>query len=101
MVPLLTKLAVERKSQFEHVILLGNYELAYALGAVSKGYGLEKKSQFENVVLLKEEVLAKLGDWSPDDIRLSRMLRVIKEMDSCTTDMDEQVYEVYAMAYMD
>lgn len=99
MIPLLTKMAVERKSEFEHVILLGNYELAYALGAISKGYGLSMKSEFENVAALKEEVLMTVGDWAPENVRLSRLLRVVKEMDSCTIDMNEQIYEVYSLAF--
>ena len=99
MIPLLTKMAVERKCEFEHVALLGNYELSYALGALSKGYGLPMKSSFENVVLLREEVLEALKEWNPTDERLARLYRVVKEMDGCTSDMNEQIYEVYTLAF--
>ena len=39
----MTAQAIEKKCNFEHVILLGNYELCYSLGMLSAAAGLERK----------------------------------------------------------
>lgn len=98
MIPLLTKMAVDRKCEFEHVILLGNYELAYALGKLSKYYNLPQKESFQNIGELKEEVLSKIGG-AVDDIKIERLIRVVREMDSFSEEMDEQIYEVYSLGF--
>ena len=99
MIPILTKMAVERKCEFEHVTLLGNYELAYALGALSMGFNIEKKEEFESLGALKSEIQEKLSNVITEDVRLSRLLRIVKEMDAYTEEMNEQIYEVYALAF--
>lgn len=99
MIPILTKMAVDRKLEFDHVILLGNYELSYAIGKLSKSYDIEKKSSFDNVGMLREEVLKAIGDRTKDDIQTQRLLRIVKEMDSYTEEYNEQMYEVYSMGF--
>lgn len=97
MVPILTKMAVERKCQFEHVILLGNYELAYSVGVLSKHFGIAKRDDFEKVDKLRDEVIAEIGDRTSDSVEINRLLRVVKEMDTFTDDKDEQMIELYHM----
>lgn len=99
MIPILTKMAVDKKIEFEHVILLGNYELCYALGKLSKIYDIEKKESFDNVGQLREEVLNAIGDREKDDIQTQRLLRIVKEMDSYTEEYNDQMYEVYSMGF--
>lgn len=99
MIPLLTAQAIERKCSFEHVVLLGNYELCYSLGVISKAAGLPKESAFDNVGVLKEKVLASAGSYNPADVTMQRLLRVVKEMDTYTEDYDDQMYELYEMGY--
>ena len=99
MIPILTKMAVERKCEFEHVILLGNYELSYAVGALSKAFDIQKNLEFDNVGTLRKDVLDTIGDKQSDDVRVSRLLRIVKEMDSYTDDFDEQMMELYCMGY--
>lgn len=97
MIPILTKMAVQRKCQFEHVILLGNYELAYSIGVLSKHFGIARRDSFEHVASLRDEVIAEIGDKTSEDIEINRLLRVVKEMDTFTDDMDEQMLELYHM----
>lgn len=99
MIPILTKMAVDRKLEFDHVILLGNYELSYAIGKLSKLYDIKKKASFDNVGTLREEVLKTIGDRTKDDIQTQRLLRIVKEMDSYTEEYNEQMYEVYSMGF--
>ena len=99
MIPILTKMAVDKKIEFEHVILLGNYELCYALGKLSKIYDIEKKESFDNVGQLREEVLNAIGDREKDDIQTQRLLRIVKEMDSYTEEYNDQMNEVYSMGF--
>lgn len=99
MIPLLTAQAIEKKCNFEHVILLGNYELCYSLGVLSAAAGLEKKSEFSNVGLLKKEVLDGISDYKPSNIQMERLLTIVKEMDSYTDDYEPQMYEVYENGY--
>jgi len=99
MIPLLTVQAVEKKCTFEHVILLGNYELCYALGVISKVAGLQKEGSFTNAGELKEQVLSSIGNFEPQEVKLQRLLCVVKEMDGYTDAYDEQMYELYEMGY--
>lgn len=99
MIPLLTAQAIERKCSFEHVILLGNYELSYGLGVVAKAAGLEKEASFDNVGILKRSIMEAIGDYQPEAVTMQRLLRIVKEMDSYTDDYDEQMYELYEMGY--
>lgn len=84
MIPLLTVQAVEKKCTFEHVILLGNYELCYGLGVISKVAGLPKEEKFDNVGELKKRVIEAVGDYEPEEITMKRLLTVVKEMDGYT-----------------
>lgn len=99
MIPLLTMQAVERKCSFEHVILLGNYELAYSLGVISKAAGLPKEEKFTGVGQLKEKVMEQVGDYEPQETEMQRLFSITKEMESYTEDYDSQMYELYAMGY--
>ena len=99
MIPLLTVQAVEKKCTFEHVILLGNYELSYSLGVLSRAAGLPKENSFGNVGELKKIVLAGVENYEPQEIAMQRLLRVVKEMDGYTDVYDEQMYELYEMGY--
>lgn len=99
MVPLLAKMAVERKCDFEHVILLGNYELSYALGRISKEFGISRRDSMESVGALREEILESIGNRTTEDERMARLLRVLKEMDKYTDDYDDQMYELYVMGF--
>ena len=99
MIPLLTVQAVEKKCTFEHVILLGNYELSYGLGVLSKAAGLSKESSFKDVGELKKLVLDGIGSFEPQEITMQRLLGIVKEMDSYTEAYDEQMYELYEMGY--
>lgn len=99
MIPLLTVQAVEKKCTFEHVILLGNYELCYSLGVISKAAGLDKESSFRYVGELKKRVLNGIGSFEPQDIKMQRLLCVVREMDGYTDAYDEQMYELYEMGY--
>lgn len=99
MIPLLTVQAVEKKCSFEHVILLGNYELSYSLGVLSKAAGLPKESAFDNVGDLKKRVFASIGSFNPQELAMKRLLCIAKEMDGYTDAYDEQMYELYEMGY--
>ena len=99
MIPLLTIQAVEKKCTFEHVILLGNYELCYGLGIISKAAGLPKEEKFDNVGELKKRVIEAVGDYEPEEITMKRLLAVVKEMDGYTENNDDQMYELYEMGY--
>ncbi len=99
MIPLLTIQAVEKKCTFEHVILLGNYELCYGLGIISKAAGLPKEEKFDNVGELKKRVIEAVGDYEPEEITMKRLLAVVKEMDGYTENYDDQMYELYEMGY--
>lgn len=99
MIPLLTAQAVERKCTFEHVILLGNYELCYGLGVIAKAAGIRKEEHFDYVGDLKAAIIGAIGDFAPEQVSMQRLLRIVKEMDSYTADYDEQMYELYEMGY--
>lgn len=99
MIPLLTVQAVEKKCSFEHVILLGNYELCYSLGVIAKAAGLEKEKEFTNVGELKAKVLKQAEGYKPKEVAMERLLRITEEMDAYTDDYDEQMYELYSMGY--
>lgn len=99
MIPLLTAQAIERKCSFEHVVLLGNYELCYSLGIISKAAGLTKESTFDNVGALKDKILGAIGSYQPAEVTMQRLLRVVKEMDTYTENYDDQMYELYEMGY--
>ncbi len=99
MIPLLTAQAIEKKCSFEHVVLLGNYELCYSLGVLSKAAGLPKETSFDDVGALRDKVLGAIGGYNPAEVTMQRLLRVVKEMDSYTKDYDEQMYELYEMGY--
>lgn len=99
MIPLLTAQAVEKKCSFEHVILLGNYELCYGLGVVAKAAGIEKATSVDNVGVLKKSTLEAIEGYEPETVSMQRLLRVVKEMDSYTDDYDDQMYELYEMGY--
>lgn len=99
MIPLLTAQAVEKKCTFEHVILLGNYELCYGLGVIAKAAGIQKEEHFDNVGELKDTIIGAIGDFEPEMVTMQRLLRIVKEMDSYTADYDEQMYELYEMGY--
>ena len=99
MIPLLTAQAIEKKCNFEHVILLGNYELCYSLGMLSAAAGLEKKSEFSDVGQLKKEVLEGIQGYTPANVQMKRLLCVVKEMDTYKDEYDPQMYEVYENGY--
>ena len=99
MIPLLTAQAIERKCNFEHVILLGNYELCYSLGMLSAAAGLEKKSEFSDVGQLKNEVLDAIQGYMPANVQMERLLCVVKEMDTYKDEYHPQMYEVYENGY--
>lgn len=99
MIPLLTVQAVERKCNFDHVALLGNYELCYSLGIISKAAGLSLEDNFDNVGVLKKKIEQSIGDFNPTDVSMQRLVRVVKEMDGYTDDYDSQMYELYEMGY--
>jgi hypothetical protein len=99
MIPLLTAQAIEKKCNFEHVILLGNYELCYSLGMLSAAAGLEKKSEFSNVGQLKKEVLDNIQNYTPANVQMERLLRIVTEMDTYTEEFNSQMYEVYENGY--
>ncbi|MBQ9700446.1 MAG: DUF3837 family protein [Lachnospiraceae bacterium] len=99
MIPLLTAQAIERKCSFEHVVLLGNYELCYSLGIISKAAGLPKESAFDNVGVLKDKIIGQIDSYQPAEVTMQRLLRVVKEMDTYTEDYDDQMYELYQMGY--
>lgn len=97
MVPILAKMSVDRKCEFEHVILLGNYELSYALGKLTAAFGLEKVNSFSSVIQLQKDVIDQIGTKTSEDVKIQRLLRVVKEMDDATDDYDDQMYELYCM----
>ena len=99
MIPLLTAQAIEKKCNFEHVILLGNYELCYSLGMLSAAAGLEKKSEFSDVGQLKKEVLEGIQGYTPANVQMERLLCVVKEMDTYKDEYHPQMYEVYENGY--
>lgn len=99
MITLLAAQAVEKKCTFEHVILLGNYELCYGLGVIAKAAGLDKEAAFDNVGTLKKKIMDDIGDYEPQAVTMQRLLRIVKEMDSYTEAYDEQMYELYEMGY--
>lgn len=99
MIPLLTVQAVEKKCTFEHVILLGNYELCYGLGIISKAAGLSKEESFDNVGELKKRVIDAIGTYAPEEVTMKRLLTVVKEMDGYTEEYNDQMYELYEMGY--
>ena len=99
MIPLLTAQAIEKKCNFEHVILLGNYELCYSLGMLSAAAGLEKRSEFSNVGQLKKEVLESIQGYTPANIQMERLLGLVTEMDIYTDEYHPQMYEVYENGY--
>ena len=99
MIPLLTAQAIEKKCNFEHVILLGNYELCYSLGVLSAAAGLPKKTEFSNVGELKNEVLESIQSYTPSNIQMERLLCIVKEMDTYTDEYHPQMYEVYENGY--
>ncbi len=99
MIPLLTAQAIERKCSFEHVVLLGNYELCYSLGIISKAAGLPKESAFDNVGVLKDKIIGQIDSYQPAEVTMQRLLRVVKEMDTYTEYYDDQMYELYQMGY--
>lgn len=99
MIPLLTAQAIEKKCNFEHVILLGNYELCYSLGMLSAAAGLEKKSEFSDVGQLKKEVLESIKGYTPANIQMERLLCLVKEMDTYKDEYHPQMYEVYENGY--
>ena len=85
MIPLLTAQAVEKKCSFEHVILLGNYELCYSLGVIAKAAGLEKEKEFSNVGELKAKVLKQAEGYAPKEVAkpwFNSFLMVSKELDA-------------------
>lgn len=99
MIPLLTAQAIEKKCNFEHVILLGNYELCYSLGMLSAAAGLEKKSEFLDVGQLKKEVLESIQGYTPANVQMERLLCLVKEMDTYKDEYHPQMYEVYENGY--
>ena len=99
MIPLLTAQAIEKKCNFEHVILLGNYELCYSLGMLSAAAGLEKKSEFSDVGQLKKEVLEGIQGYTPANVQMERLLCLVKEMDTYKDEYHPQMYEVYENGY--
>lgn len=99
MIPLLTAQAIEKKCNFEHVILLGNYELCYSLGMLSAAAGLEKKSEFSDVGQLKKEVLESIQGYTPANVQMERLLCLVKEMDTYKDEYHPQMYEVYENGY--
>ena len=99
MIPLLTAQAIEKKCNFEHVILLGNYELCYSLGMLSAAAGLEKKSEFSDVGQLKKEVLEGIQGYTPANVQMERLLGLVKEMDTYKDEYHPQMYEVYENGY--
>lgn len=99
MIPLLTVQAVEKKCTFEHVILLGNYELCYGLGVIARAAGIPKEDSFDNVGELKKRVVDAIGGYEPQELAMQRLLCVVKEMDGYTDAYDEQMYELYEMGY--
>lgn len=101
MLPILTKMAVQRKMEFEHVILLGNYELCYALGVLAKVFNIPKSGNIENLGTLRKNILDNIADKTSDDIAITRLLHVTKEMDTYSDELDDQMYELYAMGYED
>ena len=54
---------------------------------------------FDNVGALKDKVLDGAGSYTPAELTMQRLLRVVKEMDTYTEDYDEQMYELYQMGY--
>lgn len=99
MIPLLTAQAIEKKCNFEHVILLGNYELCYSLGVLSAAAGLPKKTEFSNVGQLKKEVLQGIQGYKPPNVQMERLLCVVQEMDTYKDEYHPQMYEVYEDGY--
>lgn len=97
MVPILAKMAVDKKCEFEHVILLGNYELCYALGKLTSAFGLSKVDSFTNVSEMQKTVIEQIGTKTSDDIKIQRLLRVVKEMDDVSDNYDDQMYEMYCI----
>lgn len=97
MVPILAKMAVDKKCEFEHVILLGNYELCYALGKLTTAFGLKKVDSFSSVLEMQKSVIEQIGTKTSDDIKIQRLLRIVKEMDDVSTDYDDQMFEMYCM----
>ena len=99
MIPLLTVQAVKKKCSFEHVSLLGNYELCYSLGVISKKAGLIKEEGFDSVGQLKLKVMAASENYLPESVEMERLVRITAEMESYTDAYDEQMYELYSMGY--
>lgn len=99
MIPLLTVQAVEKKCSFEHVILLGNYELCYGLGVLSKAAGIEREASFDNVGELKAKIMKSIEGYKPDKVEMKRLLCIVTEMEEYTSDYTDQMYELYSMGY--
>lgn len=99
MIPLLTVQAIEKKCSFDHVMLLGNYELSYSLGVIARAAGLTKEAEFTNIGQLKAKIIEAIDDYKPEEVAMERLLRITKEMESYTEDYDSQMYELYSMGY--
>lgn len=96
MIPILAKEAVIIKSKNSHAMLLGNYEIAYAIGVM---YNLTKQEilkDYSTIDELLEHIRKILDDYNPQNDNEKNIVKMLKEC-KIRTPMEEQAKELLQM----
>lgn len=98
MVPELARQSVIIKSKNQTSVILGNYELAYVLGILSKAAGLAMDDSYTDMVLWHREVMNQLTDFEPEQENEKRVLAMLRALEP-SGEIDDQVKELYHIGY--
>lgn len=95
MVPVLARMAVIIKSDYESNIITGNYEMAYVCGLFYK-LTQSVPPEFHDAKEMQQYSLQLCDSWHPDDPREQNLIRMLK-LYKPDENYDEQVKELFQM----
>ena len=95
MVPVLARMSVVIKAQYETSVMTGNYEMGYVCGLLCRLAGITPPP-LETPFKLQEKMMAALEGYNAADEREKNVIRMLKYYKP-DDNMDDQVKELFSM----
>ena len=95
MVPVLARMAVIIKADYDTNVITGNYEMAYICGLLSRFAGIPA-GVYDSPKAMQEGTLASLSGYRPSDAREENLLRMLRAYKPEAV-YDGQVQALYRM----
>lgn len=97
MVPILAKQAIQIKCGFDTSTIIGEYEMCYALGLLTAILDITVIEDWNQAGTLMEKIIPQLETYQTEDIRLKRLIRMVREatMHHSEEDADQDMKDLY------